>query len=500
MTTDVLLRLESITKSFPGTVALSGVDLDVRKGEIHAVVGENGAGKSTLLNVIAGVYQPDEGKLVFDGQETVLKNPHHAQSLGIGFVHQELSLCPHLTVAENIFIGRLPTTRYGMVNKEKLNAKCREMLRLFTVDVQPRQRVSALNIAQQQVVEILKAMGSQCRLLILDEPTSSLTSTEVAELFRVLKTLRASGTSILYISHRFHEIFELSDRVTVLRDGRKINTVPLSEVDEGQLVRMMVGRQVNTFFPAKSAGGGSDLLKVEHLSGGMFRDISFTLKRNEVLGFCGLIGSGRTELMRAICGIDPVKSGSMVLEGRPVQFKKYKEAIRQGLVYMTEDRKHDGLFLFLNVRKNVSAAITDRLRKRMLINGNQEEELSKKYVKQLGIKVSSTAQNCASLSGGNQQKVLLAKWLAAKPKVLIVDEPTRGIDVNAKSEIYRLLRGLAEQGIGIIVVTSDLIEAIGMCDRVVVMHEGQCTGVAEADGINEENIMTRATVAVPAQS
>jgi ribose transport system ATP-binding protein len=487
---NLILQLSGITKIFPGTKALDKVDLSIRKGEVHAIMGENGAGKSTLFNVIAGVFPPDEGKIFFDGQEVVVKNPHEAQMMGIGFVHQELSLCSHLNVAENIYINRLPKSKMKTIDFSSLSDQCRKILSMFNAGIKPFQRVDTLNVAQQQVVEILKALSYDCKLLILDEPTSSLTEREVTDLFKVVRQLKDQGISVLYISHRMSEIFEICDRVTVLRDGRYISTMDIKDTNNDKLISQMVGRTIDKLYPAKCTLAQEELLRVDHFSAqGLFDNISFNLRKGEILGFSGLVGSGRSELMRAVCAIDRHSSGNIYIRGKKVNIRNYQDSIKNGLVYMTEDRKLDGLFLNLSIKLNISAAVTGKIRKGITIDKQQESKLGDEYMRSLDIKSPSVEKKCGSLSGGNQQKVLLAKWLAAKPEILIIDEPTRGIDVNVKTEIYKLLRRLCDEGVGIIVITSELQEAIGICDRIIIMREGMITGIAEGGNIGEENIM-----------
>lgn len=484
------LKLEHITKEFPGTKALSNVGFDVMKGEVHALVGENGAGKSTLVSIIAGVQQPDEGQMFFDGVEIVHHSTLDAQKVGIGLVHQELSLCSHLNIGENIFLGRLPKNMLGVIDYEKLYFESKKLLEMFNSDLAPTEKISDLNVAQRQMVEILKALSYNCKLLILDEPTSSLTDRETKELFKIIRQLKDKGTSIIYISHRLAEIQEICDRISVLRDGHYIKTVNVKDVDVNQVVNMMVGRNIEFLYPPKSTQVAEELLRVENVtSKGIFENINFSLYQGEILGFSGLVGAGRTEVMKAICGIDKKNKGEIYFKKNKIEIKDYKQAIEHGIVYMTEDRKHEGLFLHMNIKHNISAAVLRKLSKSITLDAKKEEDLSSEYVKILDIKTPSVNQECGSLSGGNQQKVLFAKWLAAKPKILIVDEPTRGIDVNVKTEIYKLLRKLSNDGIGVIVITSELPEAIGICDRVVVMHEGVITGIVQGEQINEQCIM-----------
>lgn len=490
MEKEARLKLEHISKWFPGTRALSDVSLTVMKGEVHALVGENGAGKSTLVSIIAGVLPPDEGTMAFEGKEIHHQSPLDAQRTGISLVHQELSLCSHLNVAENIFIGRLPRNIFGIVDYKKLYSDSQKLLDMFKTNIKPWQKISDLNVAQQQIVEISKAISYDCKLLILDEPTSSLTENESKELFKIIRQLKENGTSIMYISHRLAEITDICDSISVLRDGQYIKTVSAKDIEVHQIVSLMVGRDIDFLYPPKTTRVEEELLRVEKLSShGVFNNIDFSLNKGEILGFSGLVGSGRTEVMRAICAIDKKHSGDIYFKNKKIQIKDYKQAIDNGIVYMTEDRKQEGLFLHMSIKHNISASILNKIKNTITIDSRKEEAVSNEYVQMLKIKISSITQACGSLSGGNQQKVLFAKWLAAKPEILIIDEPTRGIDVNVKTEIYKLLRKLSEEGIGIIVVTSELPEAIGVCDRIIVMHEGKITGIVQDDQISEENIM-----------
>jgi len=485
-----LLRLEGITKTFPGTVALDDVSFSVNRPEIHAVVGENGAGKSTLMNVISGNLQPDKGEIYFEGQKVKIRSPRDAQNLGISIVHQELALCPHLTVAENIYIGRLPQSAGKMVDFDRLNRMSQEVLSLFDrVNIKPTDRVADLNVAQQQIVEIAKAITLNCKLLILDEPTSALSEADAAVLFKIIKDLKAKGISILYISHRLREIFELADRITILRDGKYIATLNAAETNPDQVVSLMVGREIKEMYPPKSSKIGREIFRVENISSEKVYDVSFALHEGEILGFAGLVGAGRTELAQTICGILPRRSGEIYLEGKSLEIKSFEDAIKNRIGYVTEDRKQFGLFLRLPVTHNVSAIHLKYDGSGLLIDRQEERNLTREFVKRLNIKATSYLQLVMSLSGGNQQKVMIAKWLAINPKILILDEPTRGIDVGAKAEIHNLLRELAQNGIGIILISSEMPEIIGMCDRVLVMREGRITGELSGHQITEENIM-----------
>lgn len=489
-----LLEASRITKRFPGTVALDDVQFELQSGEIHALMGENGAGKSTLMKILSGVYTADSGEVRFEGRPVAPVNPHQALQLGIAIVHQELSVVGPLTVAENIFPGRLPTNRWGMVNYNKLFENAGQVLEQLHVKIDPRQTMDRLSIANQQLVEIAKALSLNCKVLILDEPTSALTEREAEVLLDLLRRLVANGTGIVYISHKLDEVFKLAHRVTVLRDGHYIGTKVIAQATADEVIRMMVGRELSDLYPAKSVGQGKPLLEVRNLRlpGQTFGN-SFQLYTGEVLGVAGLIGSGRTELARAIFGADAVEAGEIWIEGRPVRITSPAQAIKLGLGYLPEDRKAAGLFLDMTVKLNIEAANLPEVTQGGFINARRERSLAERYVKQLNISTPGIEQEVRRLSGGNQQKTLVAKWLSIQPRILIVDEPTRGIDVGAKREIHYLLRSLAQKNVGVIMISSELPEILGMSDRILVMHAGQI--VAELDGAaaTEEQIMTYAS-------
>jgi ribose transport system ATP-binding protein len=436
MDTDILLDIKNITKSFPGTLALNKVTLQVRRGEIHALCGENGAGKSTLMNIIGGVYQPSEGSIFFDGKTIAPKNPREAQDLGIGFVHQELSLCPHLSAAENIFIGRLPR-RGDLIDFKKLHADADEILGKFNANFSSGTMVVKLTVSEQQLVEIGKSISLNCKLLILDEPTSSLSDNETAKLFEVVRNLRDQGISILYISHRMAEIFELCDRVTVFKDGGYISTMNISEIHDNDVIRAMVGRELSIFYPPKSncIEENNVILAIQNLSGNKFWNISFNLHRGEILGFSGLVGAGRSEIMRGLCGIDPVSEGTITLNGQGKRFRNYREAVNSGICYLTEDRKLSGIFPVMSIKDNMVSANLRGVSRGIWFDNVKGEAMVQSYIKQLNIKIPGVNYSIMSLSGGNQQKCLVGKWLSVKPKVIIMDEPTRGIDVDRKSVV-----------------------------------------------------------------
>ena len=490
---EYLLEIQDVTKQFPGTVALNNVKLQIRRGEIHALCGENGAGKSTLVNIIGGVFPPTYGSMQFNGKSFLPRNPREAQDIGIGFVHQELSLCPHLTVAENIYIGRLPH-KGNIINFNKLFADADTVLAKFGAQFSSRTLVSELNVSEQQIIEIAKSLTLDNKLLILDEPTSSLTDKETDKLFDIIRDVRTHGMSVLYISHRLSEIFEICDRVTVFKDGQYVSTMNVNEITSVDIISAMVGRKIESLYPEKSSYIGEEILVATGLTRkGVFEDVSFSLRKGEILGFAGLVGSGRSEVMRSLCAIDSLDSGSITLFGERVKFKIYSDAISRGVCYLTEDRKSQGLFLELSIKNNMSSANLKAISKGFLIDSRRENLLAETYVRQLVIKIADIDNMINSLSGGNQQKCLLGKWLSITPKIIIMDEPTRGIDVGAKAEIHMLLRSLAEQGVGIIVISSEMPEIIGISDRVVVTHEGRVSGVIQSADICEESIMRLAS-------
>lgn len=489
-----ILQVKEIHKEFPGTKALSNVSLEFYKGEVHAVMGENGAGKSTLMNILSGVFPPTEGQIILEGKTVQFQNPRQAQEMGIAIVHQELSLCPHLTVGENMFIGRLPKSSLGFIDRKKLREDTKRALENFKADIDPDDLVGNLSISEQQVVEIAKALTMDCKILILDEPTSAITETEANRLFEVIEKLKANGISIIYISHKFKEIFMISNRISVLRDGHYIGTYRTEEVTSDQVVQLMVGRELKNIYPPKSTPGKEEILRVENLSRkGAFYQIRFSLYEKEVLGIFGLMGAGRTEMSRALCGIDPKDSGQVWLNGKPVAIDSVNQAKQQGIVYLTEDRKAQGLFLEMSIKRNIVSSNLKTVCTGLFIDPVKENEVATRFSTMLNVKTPSVDQTIGSLSGGNQQKAMIAKWLSTNPKVMIMDEPTRGIDVGAKSEIYKLLRGFADEGRGVIVISSELPEIIGLCDRVLVMHQGKIVGEVTGERMNEEEIMRLAS-------
>ena len=492
-----ILEVRNISKRFPGTQALDDVSLTLQPGSIHAVVGENGAGKSTLMNIIAGVYTPDRGALLFDGREARFSSPYAAQKLGVGFVHQEIALCQHLSVAENIFMSTINDAGRVVVPMREYARRSAELLSAFGAAIDPRQRVSNLSISQQQVVEIAKALSMNCRVIILDEPTAALTEAETEALFTIVKRLRDSGIGILYISHRMREVFENCDTVTILRDGRHIDTVRTAETTPSAVVDKMVGRAMSDLYPRKLAAPpeeGEVLLDVRDLASGEdFSGVSFRLHRGEILGFFGLTGAGRSEIAKTICGLQKQTRGEVRLHGKPLKAGSYGEAIASGLVYLTEDRKTEGLFLQMSLKHNISALDLRSVAPGGLVDPRRESARAEQYRELLAIRATGVQQKAWSLSGGNQQKVLIAKLLSVKPRILFMDEPTRGIDVGAKSEIHRLLRDLASQGIGVVMISSELPEVIGVCDRVLVMHRGAARAVIQGGALTEEAVIRSAS-------
>ncbi|WP_068115961.1 sugar ABC transporter ATP-binding protein [Tropicimonas marinistellae] len=490
-----LLELESIAKRFGPVRALEDVSFDLRAGEIHALAGENGAGKSTTMRVVDGIVQPDAGEIRIDGKRHRIRSPLEAQALGIGFVHQEIALCPDVSVSENIFMAATAASRARLMDFSELERKSREVLAELT-DVDPRAKVGTLSISNQQLVEIAKALTLDARILILDEPTSALTEAETVKLFNIVHKLRQKGLGIIHITHRMAEIFGHCDRVTVFRDGRYVDCLDVAQTTPEDVVSRMVGRKISNLYPPKLDGpAGRPILEVQGLSDGMLLDdVSFSLREGEILGIGGLIGSGRSELVKTICGLGPRRSGTVTLEGRRISISNYATALECGMVYVSEDRKVEGLFLDLPIRANISALRPTQVSTPLgLIDRAAEEAQADRLGKRLRLKAASLGQPPSMLSGGNQQKVALARMLSVDPKVVFLDEPTRGVDVGAKSEIHSILRGLAQDGVGVIVISSELPELIGLADRILVMHEGRLTGEVGPEAMTEETIITLAS-------
>ncbi|MCY4022891.1 MAG: sugar ABC transporter ATP-binding protein [Anaerolineaceae bacterium] len=487
-----LLRLEHIDKSFPGVRALVDVQFDVRPGEVHALLGENGAGKSTLIKIISGVYSADTGDIFVEGQEVEFSNPREAQSRGIATIYQELLLYPELSVAENIFMGHAPRTRFGMIDWPKMREQAVEILSSLDIhDIDVTRNVGTLTVGNRQRVEIAKALSQNARLLIMDEPTAALTEADVQRLFGLVRLLRDRGVAVIYISHRLDEVFMLADRVTVLRDGQYVGTRGIEDTSEDDLISMMVGRTIDDLFPKLDTTVGEAILELRGLTRRpLTKDISLKLHAGEIVGLAGLVGSGRSELAQAVFGFTPAESGEILLDGRQVQIRHPGHAMNLGIAYVPEDRGTQGLIRQMTVRENVSLAILKTLARGSIVNRDAERELAQRSIGQLNIRAYSTEQVVNKLSGGNQQKVVVSKWLASKPRVLIMDEPTRGIDVGAKAEIHRLMSELAQQGMAILMISSELPEVLGMSDRILVMRQGQLVAEFARDEATQENVAT----------
>ncbi|MCI8565018.1 MAG: sugar ABC transporter ATP-binding protein [Lachnospiraceae bacterium] len=492
---DTLLELKGISKAFGSNQVLTDVNFTLNRGEVHSVIGENGAGKSTMMNIIYGLLTADSGEIYVEGSKVEIKGSQDAQRLGIGFVHQEIALCPEMTVAQNIFMSQINRMNALNLDYKKLNQQAQELLDSIIEGIDAGSPVEFLSISNQQVVEIARALSEQCKVLILDEPTASLSESETEALFAIMRRLKERGIGIIYISHRLSEIFEQCDRVTVLRDGEMINTYRVKEVEAGQLVNDMAGREIDSLYPPKAEeAAGKIVLKVEELADqeGRFRNVAFELHAGEILGFSGLVGSGRTEIMEAVVGLRRKKSGRILFEGTEISGKKTEEIYDSGLVYMSEDRKNLGLFLEMDIEKNVASMHRKVFGKKgmpFLIDSAKEDDEAKHAIALLGVKCMGKTHRVGALSGGNQQKVMISKLFTKEPKVVIVDEPTRGVDVGAKSEIHNYLRWLAGEGMAIIMISSELNEIIGMCDRVLVMHEGEICAQAAGEDINSNYIM-----------
>jgi len=489
-----LLEMRAIFKSFPGVQALKDVSFEVKKGEVHALVGENGAGKSTLMKILSGAERADRGEILFRGQPVHITDTITARRLGISMIYQEFNLVPEMSVAENIFLGKEPTKGFGLIDWKRLHRETDEILRGLGVAMNPRDPIRRLSVAQQQMVEIAKAVSERSQIVIMDEPSATLTEHELANLFRLIGDLKAQGVSVIYISHRLDEIYQIADRVTVLRDGQWIATKPVAEVTREEIVRMMVGRPLQEEFPPRKAVIGEVVLEVRGLSrGGFLKDINLTIRRGEIVGVAGLVGAGRTEMARCIFGADPKDSGTILLEGKPVDIRQPRDAIESGIGFMTEDRKAQGLILSMSVLANVSLPSLESFSRAGFIKKDEERKAVRRFIDDLRIRTPSLSQLARHLSGGTQQKVVLAKWLLTNSKVLLFDEPTRGIDVGAKLEIYHLLNALAERGVGILMISSELPEVLGMSDRILVMREGRIVGELSRAQTTQEKVMAMAT-------
>lgn len=489
MNTDILLSLDNIVKIYSGVTVLHGVSLDIRKGEIHALVGANGAGKSTLMKTISGAITPESGKIIFDGREYDAMTPQLSGALGIEIIYQEFNLVPSLTVAENIFLGNREDSGF-LVNFKVMQKKADEILKEFGLDIKSTDYVKNLSVAYKQIVEIAKALSRDVRLLILDEPTAPLTNSEVEVLYRIVKGLKQKGVSIIYISHRLEEVFELSDRITVLRDGHKITTLNTAETNRKELISHMINSDLGEEYPPRSAKASKEiLLEVRNLRGRGFHDISFKVHKGEILGIAGLVGAKRTEIVRGIFGADKLEAGEIHYKSKRIDVHSPSDAIALGITMVPEDRKSQGVVQKLSVGWNLTMANLKRLSRGLVIDKDRENKLVNEYKEALSIKMNDVNQPVSSLSGGNQQKVVVSKWLASNPELIIFDEPTRGIDVGAKKEIYILINKLADQGLGVILISSEMDEMIGLSDRMIILSEGEIKGSLERSEFEKQRIL-----------
>jgi inositol transport system ATP-binding protein len=495
----VLLRMTGISKTFPGVRALDDVHLEVEPGTVHALMGENGAGKSTLMKVLAGIYHADEGTIWFNGADVSIPDSATALRLGISMIHQELSPVPEMIVAENIFLGREPLNRFKLVDQRAMIRQAQALFDKWGIDVNPRARMKKLVVAQMQMVEIAKAISYDSRLIVMDEPTSAISEREVAHLHRMIASLKASGVAVIYITHKMDEVFKIADKVTVFRDGRHVSTLPASELDRQKLITLMVGRELTHMFPKEHAEIGEVVMSVRGLTRtGVISDISFDLRKGEILGLAGLMGAGRTEVLEAIFGVTKVDAGTVEMHGKPVRIQNPIDAIRAGIGLLTEDRKQTGIMGALSVTDNMTIANLERFSPQGILRTRRMEAAVRQQKDALSIKTPSIRQLIKNLSGGNQQKVLVARWLLTQPDVLMIDEPTRGIDVGAKSEIHRLMSGLAKEGKAILMVSSEMPEILGMSDRVLVMAGGRITAEFSREEVTQEKVLEAATFVAPA--
>ncbi|RPA56956.1 sugar ABC transporter ATP-binding protein [Aerococcus agrisoli] len=488
------VSMKGITKSFGNNSVLRGVDFDLVAGEVHALMGENGAGKSTLMNILTGIHKADAGTIEVNGKPVLYDDPSVAEGNGISFIHQEMNVWPDMTVVENLFMGREIASKFGILDKQSMAKQAKAVFDTLNVQMDLNREIGHLSIGQQQMVEIAKSLLSNAEVIIMDEPTAALTDHEIDNLFHIIDNLTGRGVAIIYISHRMEEIFKISDRITVMRDGVSVGTLKTSETNNDEIVRMMVGRDLEDYYPTKTAAIGDIVFEVKDLnSPGNFSDISFKVHGGEIVGVSGLMGAGRTEIMRAIFGLDPLESGHIFLDGAEIHVQNPNDAIRQGIGFLTEDRKDEGLILDESIRENISLPSIDGFTKGLTIDRKAENEFAEMLSNRLAVKTMGIEEPVSSLSGGNQQKVVLAKWVGIGSKVLILDEPTRGVDVGAKREIYQLMNELAERGVAIIMVSSDLPEVLGVSDRILVIHEGKLAGQVTREEATEEKIMKLAT-------
>jgi rhamnose transport system ATP-binding protein len=491
---DPIVELSGIVKQFGGVQALKGVDFSLFPGEVHALVGENGAGKSTLVKILAGIYRPDAGVVKVGGDVVELRSPTQAQDLGIAVVQQEPMMFPDLDVAENVFMGRHPRDRFGRVDWKRMYREVDQLLASLDVSLSSHAPVQGLSVAEQQLVEIAKALSLQARVLVLDEPTAALSAHEVEELFAIVRQLRERDVAILFVSHRLEEVFMIADRLTVFRDGAHIITAPVSEMTTDEIIKHMVGRELSNLFPKGTTEIGKVVLEVRHLTRtGVFSDVNFELHQGEILGLAGLVGAGRTEVAQVLFGIDHAEGGEIVLNGKKIRIRSPQQAMEYGIAYVPEDRHLHGLVMNFSIASNVTLAILNQVSRLGLVDPRRERRIAGEYSSQLSVRSEGVEQLVNALSGGNQQKVVLGKWLATNPSVLILDEPTRGIDVGAKAEVHRIISDLAAKGLAIILISSELPEVLAMADRVVVLHEGRISGTFSRSDATQERVMFAAT-------
>jgi ribose transport system ATP-binding protein len=487
------IDLKNISKSFGSNQVLESINLTIESAEVHALMGENGAGKSTLMNILTGLFPATGGTIEIDGQEKQFNNPQEAELFGISFIHQEMNSWSEMTVLENLFLGREIKNKLGLLDNKAMKVKATEAFQHLGVEIPLMMEIGQLSVGQQQMIEIAKSFLSSVKILIMDEPTATLTERETEKLFELIAQLKSQGVGIIYISHRMEEIFKITDKVTVMRDGLVVDTQLTAETNKDELVKKMVGRELSDYYPEKAAEIREIVFEAENLTGAQFKDISFSVKSGEILGFSGLMGAGRTEVMRAIFGLDALKTGRLKLNGQEISIRTPTEAIAKGIGFLTEDRKKEGLILDFTIKDNITLPSTKDFIKKGLFDDKTSRIFVQQLIQRLAVKSTSEEQAVGDLSGGNQQKVVLAKWIGIAPKVLILDEPTRGVDVGAKREIYQLMNELAERGVPIIMVSSDLPEVLGVSDRIIVMHEGRITGTLNKDEASQESVMQLAT-------
>jgi len=488
------ISMRDIHKAFGANKVLEGVNIDIQDAEIHALMGENGAGKSTLMNILTGLHKKDNGTIVIDGKERVFDNPKEAEENGVAFIHQELNIWPELTVLENLFINKEPVTSFGLIHSKKMKAIANEQFKKLAISIPLQQEAGKCSVGEQQMIEIAKALMTDAKVIIMDEPTAALTEREIQTLFQVIRSLKKSGVSIVYISHRMEEIFTICDSITVMRDGKTVDTKAIPETNFDEVVRKMVGRELTDRFPERSPKPGETMLEVKGLARkGVFKNVNFSVRSGEIVGVSGLMGAGRTEVMRTIFGLDGKYTGDIFISGKKVVIKTPSQAVQLGLGFITEDRKEEGLVLDFSLKDNIALPSLYSFAPKGLINEKSEQDFVELLIKRLTIKTESSRTSAKNLSGGNQQKVVIAKWIGIGPKVLILDEPTRGVDVGAKREIYQLMNELTDRGVAIIMVSSELPEVLGMSDRILVFREGQLTGEVSKKEATQEKIMTLAT-------